>query len=220
MYRAYSPKRRDTGACRCQGEVAIPTTFSGEPSCSRSVEAASNLGGRPVVYVRCMRQPSRDRPELPDGYGVPDGSEGVLEWFAVETRLRESLHYWMATTRPDGRPHAVPRWGVWMDGRFWYDGAPSTIHVRNLNRSPFCVLHLEDGRQAVMVEGRSEAAEPPGSVLGTRLAAEFCAKYAELGYSPEPTSWEGPHAGGLRVFTPVKAMAWFEFPTDVTRFRF
>jgi hypothetical protein len=114
----------------------------------------------------------------------------------------------------------VPRWGVWMDGRFWYDGAVNTVHVRNLNGNSACVLHLEDGRRAVMVEGRSDAAEPPGSDLGGRLAAEFDAKYGELGYSPNPDAWEGRDAGGLRVFTPVKAMAWLEFPTDVTRFRF
>lgn len=167
-----------------------------------------------------MVQPSRDRPEVPDGYGVPENDDGVLEWSAVEGRLRASFHYWMATTRPDGRPHVVPRWGVWMDGRFWYDGALDTIHVRNLDENSACVLHLEDGRQAVIVEGRSEAALPPGLERGSRLATEFLAKYAELGYSPEPDSWEGPDAGGLRVFIPVKGMAWFNFPTDVTRFRF
>ena len=32
--------------------------------------------------------------------------------------------------RPDGTPHSVPRWGVWLDGRFWYDGAPTTRHTR------------------------------------------------------------------------------------------
>ncbi|MGB5758446.1 MAG: pyridoxamine 5'-phosphate oxidase family protein [Acidimicrobiales bacterium] len=157
---------------------------------------------------------------MPDGYGVPETDDGVLEWSSVEERLKASSHYWMATTRADGTPHVVPRWGVWMDGRFWYDGAPDTIHVRNLVRNPACVLHLEDGQQAVIVEGRSDACEPPGLELGGRLAAVFVAKYSAHGYSPEPTSWEGPGAGGLRVLTPVKAMAWFEFPADVTRFRF
>lgn len=167
-----------------------------------------------------MVLPFRDRPEVPDGYGVPEDDAGVLEWSAVEARLKQALHYWMATTRPDGRPHVIPRWGVWMDGRFWYDGAPDTLHVRNLTDNPSCVLHLEDGREAVMVEGRSEAAAPPGSELGGRLATAFSAKYAALGYSPQSDSWEGPDAGGLRVFTPVKAMAWFDFPTDMTRFIF
>ena len=107
-----------------------------------------------------------------------------------------------------------------MDGRFWYDGAVDTIHVRNLTSNPACVLHLEDGSQAVMVEGRSLAAAPPGLEFGARLASAFSSKYSELGYSPEPESWQGSDAGGLRVLTPLKAMAWFDFPNDVTRFRF
>ena len=167
-----------------------------------------------------MNSPARDRPRMPSGYGVPETEEGVLEWSAVEERLQDSAHYWMVTTRPDGRPHAVPRWGVWAGGRFWYDGSPDTVHVRNLTAKSACVLHLESGRQAVIVEGHSHAATPPGLEFGSQLAAEFSRKYAELGYSPTPASWEGPDAGGLRLLTPDKAMAWFEFPTDVTRFRF
>lgn len=157
---------------------------------------------------------------MPAGYGVPETEVGVLDWHAVEQRLVESAHYWMATTRPNGRPHVVPRWGVWLDGRFWYDGSPDTVHVRNLMANPACALHLEDGRRAVMVEGRSDVADPPGPELGVRLAGEFARKYAALGYSPEPDAWEGADSGGLRVLVPQKAMAWFEFPTDVTRFRF
>ncbi|MDH3260349.1 MAG: IS110 family transposase [Acidimicrobiia bacterium] len=29
--------------------------------------------------------------------------------------------------RHRGRPHLVPRWGVWLEGRFWYDGAVDTV---------------------------------------------------------------------------------------------
>ena len=172
------------------------------------------------MYVAEMPRPGRDRPEIPDGYGVPRTDHGVLEWSAVEKRLEESHHYWMATTRPNGKPHVVPRWGVWMAGLFWYDGSPDTVHVRNLAANSACVLHLENGHEAVMVEGASEAAEAPEMELGGRLAAEFSGKYSDLGYSPKPDSWQGPDAGGLRVLTPLKAMAWFDFPADVTRFRF
>ena len=167
-----------------------------------------------------MVEPVRDRAVVPDGYGVPDSGDGLLEWPVVENRLEASLNYWMATTRPNGMPHVVPRWGVWLDGRLWYDGAPTTVHVKNLERDASCVLHLEDGRQAVIVEGRSEAARPPGPALGARLSEAMSAKYGGHGYTPGPDSWEGPDSGGLRVFTPSKAMAWFEFPKDVTRFTF
>ena len=167
-----------------------------------------------------MNQPSLDRPQVPTGYGVPNSDDGMLEWAEVEERLRSSTEYWMATTRPDGRPHVVPRWGVWMDGRFWYDGARDTIHARNLALNSACALHLEDGRQAVIVEGLSKPATPPGQELGGRLSAGMTAKYGKLGYSPEPDAWDGLDTGGLTVMTPTKAMAWFDFPTDITRFRF
>ena len=157
---------------------------------------------------------------MPEGYGVPKSNDGLLDWSDVEARLVAAAQYWLATTRPDGRPHIVPRWGVWVGGRFWYDGAPTTTHVRNLTRNPACTLHLEDGWQAVIVDGTSRPADPPGIDLGTRLAAAYAAKYRDRGYDPEPDAWEGPGAGGLVVFTPTTAFAWFDFPTDVTRFRF
>ncbi|MFQ5517919.1 MAG: pyridoxamine 5'-phosphate oxidase family protein [Acidimicrobiia bacterium] len=167
-----------------------------------------------------MRTPRRDRPQIPDGYGVPSTGNGLRGWPAVEERLQASPQYWMATTRPDGRPHVVPRWGVWLGGRLWYDGSPDTVHVHNLAANPACVLHLEDGRQAVIIEGTSGPAVPPGLEFGARIAAGFSDKYAGSGSSPQPDAWEGPDAGGLLLFTPRKAIAWFDFPTDVTRFHF
>lgn len=167
-----------------------------------------------------MDVPRRDRPRMPDGYGVPESIEGVVDWQLVEDGLAESLHYWVSTTRADGRPHVVPRWGVWLDSRFWYDGSPDTVHAANLRSNPACTLHLESGAQAVILEGTGQPADPPGPELGSRLASEFARKYADHGYSPAADAWDGQDAGGLLVFTPSKALAWFEFPTDVTRFTF
>lgn len=164
--------------------------------------------------------PSSDRPLMPEGYGVPGSDDGLLGWDAVEQRLVDSAQYWMATTRTDGRPHVVPRWGVWLDGGLYYDGSPATVHARNVAAHGDCTLHLEDGWQAVIVEGTAAPAPPPGLGLGARIAAEMARKYEDKGYAPEPDSWEGEAAGGLVRFVPAKALAWFDFPTDVTRFRF
>ncbi len=154
---------------------------------------------------------------MPGGYGIPTSSEGLLSWSQVEERLIAAQHYWMATVRPDGSPHVVPRWGVWLAGRFFYDGSPTTRHARNLAENPACTLNLESGTEVVIVEGVSEPTRAPADGLGAQLSIAF-QKYHDLGYAPGPESWVD--GGGLMVLTPRIAMAWFAFPKDCTRFQF
>lgn len=159
------------------------------------------------------------QPEIPEGYGMePDGD--LLVWEVVEKRLVESLHYWMSSVRPDSSPHVVPRWGVWLHEKFWYDGSPETRHAINLKDNPACTLHLESGTEVTIVEGVSLPSKPVSGRLGRRLSSEFTRKYAELGYSPGPKSWSDKIAGGMRIFTPWTVVAWSSFPTDLTRFSF
>jgi hypothetical protein len=165
-----------------------------------------------------MTEPHRDRPEMPAGYGA-DQADDFLAWEDVEEGLRESLHYWLATTRPNGRPHVVPRWGVWLDGAFWYDGSPETVHVRNLEENSNIVLHLESGTQATVVEGRSIRPEPITGELGSRLAGEYARKYGPQ-YTPSADAWSDEIAGGMRTIQPIKVIAWSQFPKDLTRFTF
>jgi hypothetical protein len=138
----------------------------------------------------------------------------------VEAKLSAATEFWVATTRPDGRPHVVPRWGVWLDGGFFYDGSPTTRHARNVIENPACALHLESGTDVVILEGSSQPSAPIGTDLGERLSAEFHRKYGDRGYAPPPDSWSDEQAGGMRIFTPRTGLAWSEFPTDVTRFHF
>jgi hypothetical protein len=156
---------------------------------------------------------------MPDGYGLPDTDAGLLDWARVEERLVVSLHYWLASTRPDGRPHLMPRWGVWVENAFYYDGSPETRHARNVELNPACSLSLESGQQAVIVEGSSAATRADPDDLGAKLAVAF-AKYHDEGYAPEPDAWSAPDGGGLRVLQPRTVLAWFAFPADATRFVF
>lgn len=162
--------------------------------------------------------PDRARPVMPEGYGLPTTTDGMLRWSEVEERLRASLHYWLATVRPDGTPHSVPRWGVWVEGRFYYDGAPTTRHARNLERNPACTLTLESGKEVVIVEGVSTATRADPGDLGRRVASAFEKYHPD--YAPAADAWADEDGGGLRVVTPKRALAWFAFPTDCTRFTF
>lgn len=103
--------------------------------------------------------------------------------------------------------------------RCYYDGSPATRHARNLARNPACSLSLEDGRQAVILEGRSDAARAHPDGLGARLAEAF-RKYHAQGYAPTADAWSAEDGGGLRVFRPRIALAWTRYPQDATRFVF
>jgi nitroimidazol reductase NimA-like FMN-containing flavoprotein (pyridoxamine 5'-phosphate oxidase superfamily) len=162
-----------------------------------------------------MRQPQITRPHFPEGY--VDAPKALLTWDSVEQKLAGSKNYWLCTVRPDGRPHAVPKWAVWVDGKLYFDGSPQTRHARNLAENPHVALHLESGDEAVIVEGTGQAAPRPAPELGARLAQAYAAKYATFGYSPQPNQWD---QGGLFEIVPHTVLAWTRFTDDPTKFVF
>ena len=155
------------------------------------------------------------RPQLPKGYA--DNPASFVTWDWVAAQLSESKNYWLCTVRPDGRPHVVPRWGVFLDEKFYYDGSPETRHAQNLTTNPHVSLHLESGEKAIILEGTSTPASKPDPAFAKRLSEAFRAKYAALGYSPEPTQWD---EGGLFIFTPRQCLAWTVFFENPTKFVF
>jgi nitroimidazol reductase NimA-like FMN-containing flavoprotein (pyridoxamine 5'-phosphate oxidase superfamily) len=161
-----------------------------------------------------MQAPQVMRPHFPKGY--VDNPKRLLAWEEVERELVEARHYWLCSVRPDGRPHAVPRWAVWVDGRIYYDGSPETRHARNIAHNPNVSVHLESGERAVILEGTSKEMKP-AQELALRIAQEYGVKYAKLGYAPQPDSWD---AGGLFAITPQQVIAWTSFAEDPTKFVF
>jgi nitroimidazol reductase NimA-like FMN-containing flavoprotein (pyridoxamine 5'-phosphate oxidase superfamily) len=108
-----------------------------------------------AVKERKQRTPKATRPNMPD-YGVSERAKGLLPWKWAEDRLRKSHQYWIATVRPDGRPHVMVIWGLWHDGEFYFSTGETSRKVRNLKANPWCVIGSERAEQAVIVEGRVE----------------------------------------------------------------
>src|SRR4051794_25481300 len=92
------------------------------------------------------RTPTPHRPGFAPGYGI-DGSspEGMLPWSEVVARLEAARNYWICTTRPDGRPHASPVWGLWFEDEFVFSTGTDSRKGRNLAENPEVVVHLESG---------------------------------------------------------------------------
>jgi nitroimidazol reductase NimA-like FMN-containing flavoprotein (pyridoxamine 5'-phosphate oxidase superfamily) len=101
--------------------------------------------------------PSADRPVMP-GYGVlaADQGSGLIPWAEVERRLTVSHDYWVATVRPDGRPHVMPVWGVWLDGRLWFSSGLRSRKARNLAAEPRCTITTDQAQDPVVLDGLAE----------------------------------------------------------------
>ena len=163
------------------------------------------------------RRPIAERPRIPTEYGMPESPEGLMAWEHVDERLREAKVYWVGTASADGRPAVRPVDGLWVDGALYLGGSPETLWVRNVQANPRLSIHLDDGQDVAILEGAAEAlphgVEPE---LAQRLAAESNRKYPQYGVTADE------YIGRLAGFRlrPDVALAWSDFPRDLTRFRF
>jgi pyridoxamine 5'-phosphate oxidase-like protein len=134
--------------------------------------------GRKVqVAARNKRKgPEASRPTVP-GYEFSAKKEGLLSWKWAAYRLKKSRQYWIATTRPDGAPHLMVIWGVWLEDRFWFSTGASSRKARNMTENPKCVIGTDDAAEAVILEGSVELIDAQHSDL-ERFVAAYEKKYA------------------------------------------
>ena len=119
------------------------------------------------------KTPKASRPHAP-GYGLPEGNKGLLPWSWAEQRLKKSHNYWITTVKPDGSPHTMVVWGLWIDGRFLFSTGNKSRKARNLAENPRCVVCTEHAHEAVIVEGTAEIADV---AVRRKLLARYGKKY-------------------------------------------
>ena len=92
------------------------------------------------------------------GYGVASAEEGtgLLPWHWAQERLVSSHDYWIVSLWPDGRPHAMPVWGVWDADTLLFSSGGHSRKVRNLVADPRCVVTTQDTTDPIVVEGAAE----------------------------------------------------------------
>src|SRR5512135_2642505 len=91
----------------------------------------------------------------------------------IERRLQTEQNLWLATVRPNGTPHLVPIWFVWVAGKIYLCTGADSVKVSNLMQNPHVSLALEDGSQPLVIEGQ---ARPIGAAPQPVIAA-FQKKY-------------------------------------------
>lgn len=105
----------------------------------------------------------------------------------IAERLRDDLIIWLATVRPDGRPHLVPVWFLW-DGATILIFSKPNQKMRNLRADPHVVLGLDNtrnGGDVITIEGVVEL--PPRGTVTAELAPyaeKYAARLQRMGQTP------------------------------------
>jgi nitroimidazol reductase NimA-like FMN-containing flavoprotein (pyridoxamine 5'-phosphate oxidase superfamily) len=82
-------------------------------------------------------------------------------WAHADERLstpERERNYWLATIRPDGRPHVMPILGLWLDDAFHFITGERTRKGKNLAGNPQCVVASSSKKLPaldVIIEGRA-----------------------------------------------------------------
>lgn len=145
--------------------------------------------------------PNPEPLDVAEGYGLNELGENHLSLTAVLQRFGTERSWWVGTTRPDGRPHVVPVWGVQVDGQLFFSSDPRATKGRNLAANASVTVHLESGDQVAIIEGRAT------KVAGSDMPPGFTPAYNDkYGFEVDTSD---PAFGFYRV-DPVKVFSWDE----------
>ncbi|MGH2491885.1 MAG: pyridoxamine 5'-phosphate oxidase family protein [Candidatus Limnocylindria bacterium] len=155
-----------------------------------------------------------------------------IPWSRALERLEagDGTSSWLATTRPDGRPHLTAVGGLWVDGKMYFTTGAGTRKGRNLAKNSNCVISVSLKGLDLVIEGvarkvtdratldrlaKEYAAQGwPATVSGDALTAAFSAP------SAGPPPWDlyvvtAKTAFGVATAEPNGATRW-RFKSEVT----
>lgn len=167
---------------------------------------------------RLVSEPIAEQPYMPD-YGVGGSDWRPLPWSWAAERLISYRSFWVVTASLQGRPHAMPVWGVWNDRthRFGFSCGNLARKAVNIRANPQVVVTGADVVEAISIEGT--ASEITATAEMDRWVADYIAKYRDD--APDPDFFS------RYAFFEVMAQQAFavidregEFSTRATRWRF
>lgn len=114
--------------------------------------------------------------------------------------------FFLATVRPDGRPHTAGVGALWFDGDFYVVSGPGTRKSRNLAVNPACTISVGlEGLDLVLEGEASRVVDPP-------TLERVAARYREGGWPAE--------VDGDAFTAPYSAPSAGPPPWHLYRFRF
>src|SRR5437762_9653214 len=100
-----------------------------------------------------------------------------IPWSRALAQLDASVGgatYWLATTRPDGRPHIAAFGGLWVDGNVYLVSGAATRKSRNLSANPNCAVSVSLSGLDLVIEGKAARVTDQATLI--RLAERYAAQ--------------------------------------------
>lgn len=95
-------------------------------------------------------------------------------------RLRTAEILWLATVRPNGRPHLVPVWFLWEGETILLFSKPENQKIRNIRHNPEVTVSLDatdHGNDVTVLEGVAQFID---DLDMTTVLPDYASKYANL----------------------------------------
>jgi len=95
---------------------------------------------------------------------------------ALETGSQRNETSFLATTRPDGRPHLAGVGAVWEDGKVYFVSGDGTRKSRNVAENPSCAISISLPGIDLVIEGEAQR------VMDDETLQRLAKRYAEGGW--------------------------------------
>jgi hypothetical protein len=148
-------------------------------------------------------------------------------WATIRDSLADAGTTWLATVRPDGRPHVVPVGALWLDGAYYVTTGQGTVKGANLAANPHCVITLSSRGFDLVFEGEATPVHDVAEL--ERVAGAYAAQgwpaYVHDGVLDAPYSapTTGPAPYDVYAVAPRRVLAFGASAATVngsTRYRF
>lgn len=145
-----------------------------------------------------------------------------MSWAAARDQLAAAPKFWLATGRPDGRPHVMPVVAVWSAAALHVATRPTSRKGRNLAGNPHCVLSAATATADLVVECRATVIDDPAE--RQPVLAAFEAKYewrlTVRDGAVHDDNLPGSPVYGLHRLEPTRAFGYGADGMTATRWRF
>jgi nitroimidazol reductase NimA-like FMN-containing flavoprotein (pyridoxamine 5'-phosphate oxidase superfamily) len=155
-----------------------------------------------------------------------DPSATPTPWVEARDRLAVAQTYWLATVRPDGRPHVTTIAAIWLDDALYFTTGITERKAHNLETNAAVVVTTgNNGFEGLDVVVEGEAVRLTDPTRLQRLADAYIEKYGEVFvFNPTEGGYTIAESSDLVLAFEIRATKAFGFakgdPFSQTRYRF